>query len=269
MADLSDVETAVVNAVMLALYPDGLGRPSVVGQPVRVFRGWPLVRPLELDLGSGVSNVSVFAVPGTGRNVTRWAPISHVTPGSSSLTVQVAGMSATFGGVGGAGQVAGLLVDGQPFVYRSVAGDTALLVTAVLAEAIRSVRPCWLSAATLTVPQVGKLIGRVAADGVTTTEWARQSQEIRLTAWCPDPGQRDLICSVIGSVLSTTSFLTMSDSSAGRLRYCSSTSIDDNQELRQYRRDLIYEVEYGTSINTASPAMLFGNLNLAGDSIYA
>ena len=268
MADLSDVEMALVSAATLALYPAGMNMPSIVGAPVRVFRGWPLTGPLEADLGAGVSNLSVFSVPGTGRNVTRWAPVSRVTQGATTLTVQTSGASATFGGVGGVGQVAGVLVDGQPFVYRGNSGDTALLVASVLAEAVRAVRACWLSSATLTVPQANKLVGRVAADGAILTEWARQSQEIRLTAWCPNPAQRDQICSIISSALSMTSFLMMSDDSAGRVRYRSSTVIDDHQDVRQYRRDLIFEVEYGTCVAASSPAMLFGDVAVAGNSNY-
>ena len=235
---------------------------------MRVFRGWPLLGPLELDLSAGVSNVSVFSVPGTGRNTTRWTPLPYVTLGSATLTVQTCGTSATVGGIGGVGQVAGLLVDGQPFVYRSVAGDTALLVAAVLAEMVRVVRPCWLSAATLTVPEATKLVGRTSADGATMTEWARQSQEIRVTTWCATPTLRDQICSLLGGMFATLSFLTMSDGSAGRIRYCSSTSIDDHQDSRQYRRDLVYEVEYGTLVETTSPVMLFGDLSLADNFIY-
>lgn len=191
MADLSDVEEALVSAVTLALYPSGVNKASIIDAPVRIFRGWPLAKPLELDLAGSVSNVSVFSVPGTGRNVTRWTPTLYVTPGSCTLTVQASGASATFGGLGGLGQVAALLVDGRPFIYRSTAGDTAQLVAAVLAEAVRAVRPCWLSSATVTIPEVKKLVGRVAADGATSVEWARQSQDVRITAWCSNPTQRD------------------------------------------------------------------------------
>lgn len=69
--------------------------------------------------------------------------------------------------------------------------------------------------------------------------------------------------------MAMTSFLPMSDGSAGRVRYRSSNSTDEHQEARQYQRDLVYEVEYGTSVETTSPAMLFGDLNLDGNSIYA
>ena len=269
MADLSDVEAALVSSATQALYPQGVNNPSAAGAPVRVFRGWPIAALLEQDLTAGVSNVSVFSVPGTGRDTTRWSPVVHVTAGSPTLTVQTLGTSATFGGLGGVGQVAGLLVDDTPFVYRSVAGDTAILVAAVLAEAVRSTRACWLSATTITVPQAVRLSGRVAADGNTLTEWTRQSQDFRITAWCSSPTQRDLVCSVIGSALATSAFVTLADGSSGRVRYRASASVDDHQDIKQYRRDLIYEVEYGTTVTTSSAAMLFGDLSVSGGTIYA
>ncbi len=268
MADLSDVEAALVNSATQALYPQGVANPSSVGAPVRIFRGWPLAALLEQDLSAGVSNVSVFSVPGTGRDTTRWSPVVEVTPGLPTLTVQTLGTSATFGGLGGVGQVAGLLVDETPFVYRSVTGDTAILVAAVLAEAVRATRACWLSASTITVPQAVKLSGRVAADGSTLTEWTRQAQDFRITAWCSNPTQRDQLCSIIGGALAMSAFVTLADGSAGRVRYRTSASVDDHQDAKQYRRDLIYEVEYGTTVTTNSAAMLFGDLSVSGATTY-
>ncbi len=268
MADLSDVEAALAASVVAALYPGGEAAASVTGKPVRVYRGWPLTGALDLDLAAGIANVSVFAVPGDTRNTTRWGAVTRTTQTAPSLTVEVSGNSVRFGGVGGAGQVAGLLVDNQPFVYRGQAGDTPALVAAVLAQDVRAVRTCWLSGVTVSVPAATKLIARVVADGASLTEWGRQEQAFRISAWCPDPATRDVVCSAIGSVLSATSFLTLADGTSGRVRYRSTASIDDGQNAQLYRRDLVFGVEYATSVTAGAPSVLFGDVQVAGGNIY-
>jgi hypothetical protein len=268
LADLSDVEAAFVSAVTEVVYPSGVDAASVTGVPVRIYRGWPLLGPLGYDLASGVANVSVFPMPNATHNVTRWAPVANTTAGVATLAVTVSGNSASFSGMGGQGQVAGLLVANQPFVYRGRAGDTPALVAAMLAEAVRGQRACWLSGNSLSVPGVSSIVARVVADGSLLTEWARQKQGFRISTWCPNPMSRDRICSLVGSALAAQSFLTLADGTGGRVRYRSTASFDDDQDAQQYRRDLIYDVEYGTTFAQAAPEMLFGDLMFSGTPFY-
>ena len=268
MADLSDVETALAASVVAAVYPAGEAAASVTGAPVRVYRGWPVTGALDLDLAAGIINVSVFAVPGDTRNTTRWGATTQTTQAIPSLTVQVSGNAASFGGIAGLGQVAGLLVDNQPFVYRGHVGDTPALVAAVLAQDVRAVRACWLSGVTVSVPGATRLVARVAADGIALTEWGRQEQGFRISVWCPNPTTRDVVCSAIGGALSATSFLLLADGTGGRVRYRSTTSIDDAQNAQLYRRDLVFGVEYATSVTVSAPSLLFGDVQVAGGDIY-
>jgi hypothetical protein len=269
LADLSDVEAALVTAVTAAVYPAGLTAPSITGNPLRIYRGWPLIGPLANDLAGGVANISVFSVANSTRNTTRWAPRAVTASGVPTLSVSVSANSATFSGASGAGQLAGLLISNQPFVYRVTSGDTPALVAAMLAQLVRKVRACWLSGATVTVPGLASIIARVVADGTSLTEWSRQRQGFRISAWCPDPATRDVLCSAIGSAFSSIAFLTLSDGTGGRIRYRSTASFDDDQDAQQYRRDLVYEVEYGTTVLADAPSLLFGDLICNGASIYA
>jgi hypothetical protein len=269
LADLSDVEAALVDAITTVVYPGGLDAPSITAKPVRIYRGWPLIGPLANDLAGGVANVSVFSVANTARNTTRWTPHPVAAPGVPTLSVSVTANSASFSGAGGPGQLAGLLVANRAFVYRGALGDTPALVAAMLAERVRAVRSCWLSGATVTIPGIGSIIARVVADGTSLMEWARQRQGFRVSAWCPDPATRDALCSAIGSALSSVAFLTLADGTAGRIRYRSTASFDDDQDAQQYRRDLVYEVEYGTTVISDAPSLLFGDLICNGASIYA
>ncbi|MEJ0047582.1 MAG: hypothetical protein WDN04_16740 [Rhodospirillales bacterium] len=65
MADVADVEAALIAAVLAALYPNGAGAPSATGSPARVFRGWPTTSLLTQDRAAGAVDISVFGVPGT------------------------------------------------------------------------------------------------------------------------------------------------------------------------------------------------------------
>lgn len=268
MADQSDVELALVQATTGALYPGGQSAPCVLGSPVRVYRGSPLPLPLKKDLASGVCNVSILSIEGDCRNTSRWTASETSSLGKVTLTATVSGTSVTFSGRAGAGQIAGIVVDDKAFVYRGLPGDTVAVVAAVLAAEIAATRTCWLSGATLTIPGAHRLIGRVVADGLTSSEVVRQEQGFRISAWCPSPSLRDRICSTLMVALTSTAFLTLTDGSAGRLRYRSTASFDDERDLGQYRRDLIYDVEYGALSHVPSPAMLFGDLNLGSDAIF-
>lgn len=50
MADLSDVSTALVTLVTGVVYPNGIGQPSITGNPVVVYSGWPNMTQLKTDL---------------------------------------------------------------------------------------------------------------------------------------------------------------------------------------------------------------------------
>jgi hypothetical protein len=45
--------------------------------------------------------------------------------------------------------------------------------------------------------------------------------------------------------------------------------LDDGRDASTYRRDLIYDVEYATTIGIVSPTMLFGDLVWNGTPIFA
>lgn len=276
MADQSDVEQALVTLIVGVLYPAGADAGSVVGATCRVYRGWPNAAALDADLATGRVNVTVFPDAAGGRNTTRWPDQYTDNPAiSPDLSVLVAGNSATIFGDATPGQLVGLMVDTQAVVHRTVAGDTPELVAAVLAEAIRHPsdgrgRPAQLAGASLTVPGAGLLLGRVVADQSVLRETRRQSQPFRVTAWCPSPASRDNVCAAVDAALSAQSFLDLPDGSAGNLRYLSTTVFDQSLNARLYRRDLVYAVDYATTLIETLPSMLFGTVTIAangGDAV--
>ena len=263
MADQSDVETALVNAAMAALYPQGLSGPSICGAPVRLYRGWPESSALDADLAAGYVNITVFPEETGERNTTRYLPQwSNPAPVTPTLTVATTPDSATFAGSAGAGQIAGILADADTYVYPCQSGDAPANVAANLASQIMANRLVQLSNATITLPGVQRLIARTVATQGVFNQVRRQEQIFRLIGWCADPALRDAAMIALDSALAATYFLPFSDGSVGRLRFRQSITLDRQENASLYRRDLLYSVEYPTLQTATLAAMLFGTTTL-------
>ena len=269
MEDQSDVEAALVYVVSEALYPNGTGDPSVPGPDCRIYRGWPNSAALDTDLAAGKINVTVFPAGNTTLTAIRYAEHWMGQPPKPTLTTTVAGTSVSFGGTADVGQIAGILVDGTSYAYRTKAGDTPPLVAANLAVMAREKSIVHLSHNTLSIPGAGDLLARVVADAAVQQEVRRQEQGFRITCWCPTPATRDAVAVAIDQALSGQRFLTLPDGTSGRLAYAGTTVFDQSQNARLYRRDLDYKVEFPTVMNSTNPSMLFGNLVLNSTSITA
>lgn len=64
MADITAVETAIVQAIVGALYPNGTGSASITAGPIKVYPGWPNSQTLDDDMAAGAVHVSVYPRPG-------------------------------------------------------------------------------------------------------------------------------------------------------------------------------------------------------------
>ncbi|MEJ0016756.1 MAG: hypothetical protein WDN25_09330 [Acetobacteraceae bacterium] len=260
MADQSDVEEALVSIASLALYPNGIGEPSVPGPDCRIYRGWPNSAALDADLAAGKINVTVFQAGTTARTTTRFAEQWMGEPGQPTLIATVSGTSVTFGGTATLGQVAGIMVDGTSYAYRTRPGDTPQMVAASLAAMARDRAIVRLSHGTLSIPGAGILVARVAADADVKQEVRRQEQGFRIICWCPTPASRDAATAAIDEALSGRRTLQLADGTRGVLSYGGTTVFDQSQNARLYRRDLTYSVEYATTVSSRRSSMLFGNL---------
>ncbi|MBV9784784.1 MAG: hypothetical protein JO264_13325 [Acidisphaera sp.] len=258
MADQSDVENALAALVSAALYPTATG----AGTLYRVYRGWPNAAALDADLAAGVLNVSIYPADDE-RNTTRYFDqwIVPVTV-TATLSASVSGNVVSFAGTAGAGQLAGVLADNAGYVYRTQAGDTPALVAANLAVLIRADRIATLSGVTVTVPGAERLVGRVVADQDGLQQTRRQMQGFRISIWCPDYATRDATATAIDVALSQQRFITLADGSRGQLIFQRSQVVDRAEDAGLFRRDLLYSVEYPTTLRQSLPSMLFGDLTL-------
>ena len=260
MADQSDVEVALAGAVGATLYPGGLTAPCAVpGAVVRIYRGWPVSSALDADLAAGRTNVSISASQGSSVNTTRWLDETYMSPLTApTLLVNANGGSATFSGNAAAGQVAAVIAGPASAAYRTVAGDTPATVAAALAALLAPQMTASVDDATLSVTGVPVLIARTEADQPTVRVTRRQQQTFKVVCWCPDPATRDAVGSTIDAALSAIDFLGLADGTSGRLLAVSSTVSDRWEDATLYRRELVYSVDFATTVSKQLPRMAIG-----------
>ena len=140
MADISDVEQAIADAVTSILYPAGASQSSVVGALCRVYRGWPNSATLNADLASGAVNVTVGADNASGRTTTRYLPRWRTTSAQPGAAVTTTGQKIVIAGGPLIGDVVGAIIDGIPYAYRIQAGDSPDLIASNLGQLIQAHR---------------------------------------------------------------------------------------------------------------------------------
>jgi len=262
MADLSDVEAALIGEITAALYPNGPTAPGALEQTCRVYRGWPGSAALNTDLAQGVVNITVFPDSDPGRTTTRFDTTWYSRPPPATLTAHVVGDSVTFGGTVQSVQLIGVLTGNRSFVHRPADGETVEHVAAEFARQISAARPALAAGPVLTVPYVSRLVARVVVGGTAFQEVRRQERDLRVTCWCPTPECRDTAAQLVDLRLARLAFLPLPDGSEARLRYRGTSVYDQAQNAMLYRRDLLFTAEYPTILVDTVPAMLFGDLRL-------
>jgi hypothetical protein len=268
MADLTDVANALVSAIAAIVYPSGTGSPSIAATPIVVYQGWPNPQQLDADLATGKCHVSVYPRPEeriTTRYAPDWKPTTLNTP---TLTLTIVGQTFVLAGtVPPAGNPHNVMAfaNGKPYVYATLVSDTLASIATALAALISvDIGAASAAGAVVTLPNSARLNGaRVGVTGSSTREVRRQERLFQIGIWCDTPAHRDAIAQAIDSVLAFTTFLTLSDQSAGRLIYKNSLVSDLFQKDRLYRRDLMYTVEYGTTQTETDTQITQEQLNVS------
>lgn len=267
MADQSDVENALVSFIATVLYPSGTTTASAIniGQTtLRIYRGWPISHALNSDLSNGIVNITVFPA-GEPRDTTRYPTSWNVTTSTRpTLTINTRGNIITFGGTPALGQMVGIAINGQTFVYLVQSGDTTAMIAAALAAQMTSAKIfVQYSGSTVAAPGATGLMVRVEQEQSAYREIRRQRQNFRVSCWCPTPELRDQTASAIDSSLADINFLTLTDGTYARLTLAGGATIDQMENANLYRRDLLYSADYATTLTAAQPAMVFGTGTLS------
>ncbi|ADE12139.1 hypothetical protein [Sideroxydans lithotrophicus] len=257
MADLSDVENALVTLIAQTLYPAGIpvgvNPPSPVANvPCVVYAGWPIPAQLDADLKIGKAHVSVFPTP-SERNTTRypkkWETLSIVP---ATLTLAINGQQVTVGGAMPSPfstHNLALGVGTKNYVYSVQPTDTLNSIATALAALVAvDFTGASSAGAVITLPTAAHIShARVGTTGTSIREIRRQERVFQLVTWSDTSVHRDAIVAAFDPVLAVTQFIMLADGTAARLIYKSSPITDNNQKVGLYRRDLLYTVEYATT----------------------
>lgn len=268
MADVAEIETALVNLIAAALYPTGTANSSAIAAPASIYRGWPSAADLDADIKAGRVNVTVFADPGMTRNTSRyWPETEQVATVAPTITATDSGAVVTLGGTVTAGNVVGVQFGGgvlaTAYAYAALAGDTLTTVAAALAAKIPGATS---TGPVLTMPSALDAAAVVMVPQPSATEVRRQDQGFRVSIWCSTPTQRDTVAGLIDNAFASlrdangnfTRFLPIKQGEVAWIRYLRSYTVDTPTRSALWRRDLLYQIEYGTTLLELDPVMLFG-----------
>lgn len=270
MADLSDVLNVLAAQAAAAIYPAGTGQPSAAGVAAKVYPGWPAPAQLDADLKAAtpICHVSVYPRPEES-NTTRFAPVwQQASLNTATLSLTVSGQTVTVAGTvpppNNPHNLA-VLANAKPYVYQVQVTDTLATIAAALAALIAADIPgTGAAGAVITLPSSARLqAGRVGVTGTGIREVRRQTQLIQIGVWADSAAHRDALAKVVDAALAFTTFLTMPDGTAARLRYRSTLMSDELQKDCIFRRDLFYSVEYATTQTEVETQITQEQLNVA------
>jgi len=267
MADQTDVANALVAAIAAAVYPSGIGAPSLTGIPVLVYQGWPIAQNLDRELGAGRANVSVF--PTATEHVTEslnmdWEQLSIGTP-TVGLTVN--GSSVSVGGTVVSGQNVALLVDGKPFVYPVQASDTLASIGTALAALVSASRSASNVGPVVTIPGARTIVARVGVAGTLMRLLRRQEKLFQITVWANSPAARDPLATAIDVALAGSYRQSMPDGTMAILRYRNSVQSDATEKAGIFRRDIFVAAEYVSTDSTAATQIVAEQLGVTAQSL--
>lgn len=274
MADVTDVQAALVAMASSAIYPLGTSGASATGFATYLYPGWPNSQQLNADIAAlnavtgGRVHVSVFAT-NIERDVSRYFPwqTSNGTP-QTTLTITRQGPNITIGGAVSVPQSIVINVAGVIHVYTVLANDTLASITANVAALIpgatvsNNVISSALFAALFPASSVisnvvvsPSIFARAGGYGKVLTEYGRVARTFRTTVWAHTPAARAATTIAIDVAFRQASFITLADGTQGRMKYRASGQDDAVQRQSVYRRDLDYEVEFALTVATTVPAV--------------
>ena len=273
MADISDVSQALLALAVAAVYPNGTTQPSIAATPIKLYEGWPNPQQLDVDLAAGICHVSIFTrqeEKNTTRYTGEWKPVSINTP---TLTLTVNGQTVTVGGVMPSPFIAHnltIMVNGLPYVYAALSGDTLNSIAAALSALIPGASA---SGAAITMSSTAIInAARVGMTGTAIRNIRQQERRFQISIWADTPTHRSQIASAIDVALADLRFVSLPDGTLGRLIYHGSPVNDSLQNEQIYRRDLIYAVDYSTTQAETETQITNTQLNIAsqphGATIY-
>ena len=250
MASTADAETALSALLWNALTP--------LAATVKVIRGWPSPSALDNEIKAGNIVVSVYRLQ-VSQNTTRYLEqtATPVIP-APTLTAAATGGVATFAGVAGAGQIAGVIANGIAYSVRTQANDTPSSVAIRIGALMPA--PAAVSGAQIAAP--GLSDARTAMDAQSVYETGRLENTLQADLWCPTPDARDQAEALVLPAVSRSTFLTMPDGTQARVRIGSVLATDETSALTIYRLMIRVTAEIVLGASEVDPIALWPNAAL-------
>lgn len=250
MSDLSDVEDVLVNQIQEILYPNGVNQPSAVSSVpnIKIYAGWPFPANLQPEIKNNIVHVSIYPLT-ANKNTTRfhrvWMERSRnlatvfATAGDTTVTITGNVYSNPL-------QTVMVIVNKIGYAYTVVSGDSPNSIAANLAALIPGSSAL---ANVLTIPSAFSLEAKVNVQGDVSLEQKRQEQQMMVTIWSALPSTRRDVAIPIDIGLGSLDRLSMPDGFYARIVHTSTREHDESYEKTTiYRRDLIYQIEYATTV---------------------
>jgi hypothetical protein len=270
MADLSDVENALVGMIAGAIYPNGTLASSAIVAGCRIYAGWPQADRLDQDLRLGrdgpdaakMVNVSVFpqqSERNTTRYTRRWDEMSRA---AKTIVATVSGDQVTLSGTISVPAHVSIVANGKAWSYGVQPSDSLASIAAALATLIGP--PASSLGAILTIPNAWGLKANVGGWGTLARTLRQQMKQIQIDVWSPTPALRVAAARVIDPLLAEPGFLHYADGTYGRIEYVGANDIDESQKELCYRRTMTYWCEWPTIQTVEAPEITVGEQNIVG-----
>lgn len=268
MADLSDVTATLCSIVAGTLYPTAptaINQKSTAGVPVRILVGWPDPKSVDGDKKCGRTSVSLYPMPheiNSTRYPRQWQTVGPFLAQTFSLTS--AAQTITISGAKPNPWYQhnlAAIIGGKPYIVSTTPTSTAAAIAAQLGALLAADYPgTGVSQAAVTLPAGASIETlRVGTGALVAMEVRRQTRRIQILILSPAPLDRDAVAKTIDPVLANLIRFDLPDGFGARLIYVGSPFNDLDQTFGLFRRDLLYDVEYPTTLaDFGSQVIAFG-----------
>lgn len=297
MATVRAIEKALCQIIQDVVYPNGLNASSIVpyliggwnttnwglnifdkgargkyvtsgndsGVSVKIVPGFPIQQQLNLDVLAGNAQISVFPLHGSDRNVTRfpriWQDFSYHP---STLTATVVGNAVTIGGTITLPVSVLINFNKGSYGYMVGSGDTLNLIAANLAALIPGASSL---ANVITIASVINLDAKIIRNGAALKESKRQIKLFYISVFTPDYDMRELLADAVDNVLGDIVRIDFPEGDEALITYKGLQEFDKFEQNIIYRRDLIYTIEYPTTLEETFYEIGAEELNLTVNQI--
>lgn len=260
MSSLQDVITTIAQNIVAPIYPNGTSDPSIISKDVSIITGWPVRNVLDSTLQAGNAQVSVYPT-NHERVVTKFErnflPLTE-TDATIIATVNIIAGTVTLTGSVTIPEALTIVVDGIGYSYQVVMGDTLDTIATNTAAIIPNATAL---ANVITITGADSIISRIATPYSAAAELCRVDRMIMITSWASNPTDRTTLEAAIDVFMKENYRMTMPDGFIAQVFYHKTDWTDMLEKSLIYRSDLIYTIQYATTIENIYTTITYPFVN--------